>query len=255
MSVTVRHLECINRRIEDSQPNTEEKAKFEKHINGYKDKLRRCNAYWAILTEMKNNRKKFFTSLRYAPAFWQMTRYSIQMCFYTDLYSMLSKDKASLSSYLPKLIAHKEQVFTRRFFNTWKDEDTGETFEEEWKNDKSNMDILIECQTRLNDLQKFVPILSEARNKVFCHLDTKSLEPEKYLNEIFENISSEELNFILKELSSIVSNLNAIYTNIAGGTYYDNQDDVGIVFNIIQIYDELKDEILNLQKRKILKQF
>lgn len=247
MNVIVRHLECINRRIKDFLPDTEEKEKFEKHINCYKDKLRRCNAYWTILTEMKNNRKGFFTSLRYAPAFWQMVRYSIQMCFYTDLYSMLSRDKASLKTYLPNLIENKDRVFTRKFFNTWKDENTGEVFEKEWKNEKSNEEILSECQNRLNELQKFVPLLSKARNKVFCHLDTQSLEPEKYLNEIFENISSEDLHFILKELSSIISNLNAIYTNVSGGTFYNNQDDVGIVFNTIQTFDEFKDDIWKLQ--------
>ncbi len=178
MNVPVRNLECINRRIVDFLPNTKEKAKFEKHIKGYMDKLRRCNSYWAILMEMKNNRKEFLISLHYAPAFWQMAIYSIQMCFYTDLYSILSKDKESLSTYLPKLYAHKNRVFTRKFFTIWKDKDTGEVFEEEWKNDKSNEEILSDCQNRLNALQKYVPPLSKVRNKVFCHLDSQSLEPK-----------------------------------------------------------------------------
>lgn len=118
MKIEVRSWHTVSRRTEDSLPNCPEKKKFEKHIDAYFIKIMRCNTYWEILKSRKSTKEDFILTYNYAPAFWNAVIYSLQMGIITDLVSFLSNDEASLSKYFENIVANKDKIFTRKFYET-----------------------------------------------------------------------------------------------------------------------------------------
>lgn len=205
MKVEVRSWHTVSRRTEDSLPNCPEKKKFEKHIDAYFIKIMRCNTYWEILKSSKSTKEDFILTYNYAPAFWNAVIYSLQMGIITDLVSFLSNDEASLSKYFEKIIANKDKIFTRKFYETLQDDQTGELSERECKNKKSNDKALEECKFLLESSSKYLPILKKARDKVYCHLDKKSLSIDDCNNEIFCYINDDIVEEIINNISKTIS--------------------------------------------------
>lgn len=161
MKVEVRSWHTVSRRTEDSLPNCPEKKKFEKHIDAYFIKIMRCNTYWEILKSRKSDRDGFILTYKYAPAFWNAVIYSLQMSIITDLVSFLSNDEASLNRYLISIIANRDKIFTRRFYETLQDDQTDELIERECKNKKNNNEALEECKCLLESSSKYLSVLKK----------------------------------------------------------------------------------------------
>lgn len=255
MKVEVRSWHTVSRRTEDSLPNCPEKKKFEKHIDAYFIKIMRCNTYWEILKSSKSTKEDFILTYNYAPAFWNAVIYSLQMGIITDLVSFLSNDEASLSKYFEKIIANKDKIFTRKFYETLQDDQTGELSERECKNKKSNDKALEECKFLLESSSKYLPILKKARDKVYCHLDKKSLSIDDCNNEIFCYINDDIVEEIINNISKTISILYALYSNIWKETSYANKNDVSNIIQVIKTYDEYQDKIFEIRSNEIEKEF
>ena len=251
MNIEFTSWRSISDRVEDSLPDCQEKKSFEKHMDAYLTKILRCNTYWEILKSRKTKTQEFILAYKYSPAFWSAVIYSLQMGLVTDLVSFLSDDTASLKTYMGKIIANKHRIFTRRFFQVLQNERTGETKEREWKNRHTNDEALQNCQNTLNTLQGYLPILKKARDKVYCHLDKKSLNEEECNAEIFSFINDDIVEEIIAGLSKIISTLYALYTNIWKATSYSNQNDIRNTFQAIKTYEEYKDRISQIRREEI----
>ena len=255
MKVEGKSWHTISRRTLDSFPNSPEKKKFEKYIDAYFIKIMRCNTYWEILKSRKSTKEDFILTYKYAPAFWNAVIYSLQMGIITDLVSFLSNDEASLSKYLDNIITNKDKIFTRKFYETWQDDQTGELSEIECKNKKSNDEALEECKFLLETSNKYLPILKKARDKVYCHLDKKSLSFDDCNNEIFCYINNNIVEEIINNISKTISILYALYSNIWKEGSYANKDDVRNIIQIIKTYDKYQDKILEIRSNEIEKEF
>lgn len=237
----------VSERIEDDFPEVQEKKGFEKHINAYFDKIRRCHTYWSILQEMKFRNNDFKLSFKYAPAFWSAIHYNLQMGLVTELVSLISNDEASLATYFSKILIHKNRIFTRKFIITWKNAHTNELIEKEWHNRYSNDEAIAMCNERLNKAISYLAILKKARDKVYCHFDKLVLDVEKCNIEVFNNISDSIVNEILDHLSFVIITLDALYTNISKQPYYENKNDIKSIFTVIKTYDKYQNDIMLLE--------
>lgn len=240
-------------RIEDTLPDCKEKLDFEKRIELYLYKIRQCNAEWVMIKDMRGD--KFYTAAQYAPTFWQIIPYALQMNLVTELTALLSDDEESFAQYFKRLTEEKDRVFTRRFFSTWRDADTGEEHEQEWENALSFEQAYEMCHSKLVSLKKkqFEP-LRNARNKIYCHLTSISTNIEKG-NELYLNkLTNDLIDTTLSELGYIIGTLYALYSNIQPATKYANQNDIRGVFRIFEKYDKYKDKILELRRQEFEKQ-
>ena len=220
-------------RIEDTLPDCKEKLDFEKRIELYLYKIRQCNAEWVMIKDMRGD--KFYTAAQYAPTFWQIIPYALQMNLVTELTALLSDDEESFAQYFKRLTEEKDRVFTRRFFSTWRDADTGEEHEQEWENALSFEQAYEMCHSKLVSLKKkqFEP-LRNARNKIYCHLTSISTNIEKG-NELYLNkLTNDLIDTTLSELGYIIGTLYALYSNIQPATKYANQNDIRGVFRILR---------------------
>lgn len=241
-------------RIEDTLPDCKEKLDFEKRIELYLYKIRQCNAEWVMIKDMRGD--KFYTAAQYAPTFWQIIPYALQMNLVTELTALLSDDEESFAQYFKRLTEEKEKIFTRRFFSTWRNHDTGEEIEEEWQNKISYEQAFEICRNRLVSLKKkqFEP-LRNARHKIYCHLTSASINI-KNGNELYLNkLTCDLIDTTLKELGDIIGTLYALYSNIQPATKYANQDDIRVIFRIFETYDKYKDKIFELRSQEFENQF
>ncbi len=237
----------VSERIEDDFPNVQEKKSFEKHINAYFDKIRRCNTYWAILQEMKFRNDDFKLAFQYAPAFWSVIHYNLQMGLVTDLVSLISNDEASLATFFPKILINKNRIFTRKFIITWKNAHTNELIDKEWHNRYTNDEAIKMCNERLNNAISYLTILKKARDKVYCHFDKLVLDVEKCNIEVFDNISDNLVNEVIEHLSFVITTLDALYTNISKQPYYENKNDIKSILTVIKTYDKHQKDIMLLE--------
>ena len=244
----------IAERIEDDFPNVQEKKSFEKHINAYFDKIRRCHTYWAILQEMKFRNNDFKVSFQYAPAFWSAIHYNLQMGLVTELVSLISNDEASLATYFSKILTNKNRIFTRKFIITWKNTQLNKVVDKEWHNRYSNDEALNMCEERLKNSIRTLPILKKARDKVYCHFDNLVLDIEKCNVEVFDNISDSLVNEVIEDLSFVIVTLDALYTNISKQPYYENKNDIKSILTVIKTYDNYQQDIMALEMADLMEQ-
>lgn len=102
---------------------------------------------------------------------------------------------------------------------------------------------------------KYLPILKKARDKVYCHLDKKSLSIDDCNNEIFCYINDDIVEEIINNISKIISILYALYSNIWKETSYANKNDVRNIIQVIKTYDEYQDKIFEIRSNEIEKEF
>ena len=119
--------------------------------------------------------------------------------------------KASLNRYLISIIANRDKIFTRKFYETLQDDQTDELIEIECKNKKNNNEALEECKCLLESSSKYLSVLKKARDKVYCHLDKKSLSIDDCNNEIFCHINDDIVDEIINNISRTVSSLKGSY--------------------------------------------
>ena len=219
----------------------------------YLEKIRRCNTIWSILKEMSRDMKKYIVAYNCAPAFWNATQYSLQMCLITDIQSFLSqmKDDESLLMYFKKIKTNKNQIFTKKFYSLWRNEDANEVHEQEHIPQYTLIQMIDICESKLKDCLDKSNNLKMARNKIFCHITNSFLDIESCNKQILNNIKTDIIDDILSNLSYVIMALYGTYTNIQPATSYANQNDCANVFQILNIYDKYDQEIIDLIHKNI----
>lgn len=235
----------IHDTVKDTSPNCVQKTAFEKHLNFYLDKIRNCNILFSTLEEMKQNYQNYISAYKCAPAFWNSTQYSTQMCLTTDIISFLSNDKDSLLKYFNQIKTNKNQIFTKKWIRISKNPlDNNEEEQNITKHNDIDYSLTL-CENLLTTTLKQITNLKKARNKIFCHFEKTFFDEDICNQQFLNNINTKLLTTIIENIGKILIILHEMYYNEQTSIKYENQNDVKTIFEILKLYDENTSIILS----------
>lgn len=225
----------------DSTPMNEYKEEFEKTIEIYVNT--------GILVSISIDTLQLFIEnekvqkiVHYSPAFSNFLIDSIWRSSIICLHSYFSNDDRSFKKLFNYIKANKNKIFTGKFIDVI---DYGDEIVER-KIDKQTIHEMVEdCEKMISDKQELIDKLDAFRHNLYAHF---SKDKKGLLND--KEITIQDLKTALNLAEQITNKLNVRYNRVHRSFKPINSTDVNNLGHILEMYDENKDEIIKMHRKK-----
>ncbi len=225
----------------DDNPQNEQKEKFEKFVNFYRNVLMNVSVSIKTLEELTKQAEEITTFQSYCPAFFQSVFHNFWAQSVIELNECFNGEFCfrKLFTYVE---ANWNKVFTGEWLKTtnWQDGEIENATirygkEEIFQRIKEAKNILLQNEKTILKIKTF-------RDKVFAHIDKNYPKEKLRLKELREIFTAAERCF-----NAICGMYNLTHTCLEP----TNSDDVQNLINVVETYDKYQTQIRELRDKEI----
>ena len=240
--VEIGKIEYIN---EDKTPMNEEKEKFLKYLNLYRNAGNFISIALNTIDQLTSKKTKL---AQFAPAFVNCVHYSfwstsviLLNCFYSR------GDDLSIFSFMEYIRNNYNKIFTGKFYDIYIHSDRKETKKIKFGK-KEIFERLNQCENIIKENNELLEKLDTFRNEMFAHFseDKKNKLENQYLN-------IKELQELLSLTEKIINNLKIPYDRTFESFEPINSKDILGIEHILELYEENRELIKSEHIKKIFK--
>lgn len=224
----------------DNNPQNEQKEKFEKFVNFYRNVLMNVSVSIKTLEELTKQTEEITTFQSYCPAFFQSVIHNFWAQSVIELNECFNGEFCfrNLFNYVN---ANWNNIFTGEWLKTtnWND---GEIEKETIIYEKEQIFQRIEeAKNILLQNERMISKIKTFRDKVFAHIDKKSPKEKLYLKELREIFTVAERCF-----NAICSMYNLTHTYLEP----TNSDDVYAIIKTVEIYHKYQKQFWEFEEKE-----